>query len=430
MLKRFLGFVMLAVVLLGVGYLFYLNPAVVEFHFTPSRGYSLPLPLLLLASLLVGAAGIFVLALVREAQWTLADRRRRRRDLRIQRLRSRVTTGRELFWHGRAERAKRVLRRAPADQRGVDSTLLLAETAAAADRVDEARAVLDEALTLHPDDPRLLASLAELHAQAGEWAHAMTLLERAVAREPQSPRLLASLRDAYVHERRWAEAVQTQERYLALVQGSERLAHEQRTAIGLRYELALSREDPQESVRELYAVLRGEPGYVPAAVSLGDLLKRLGRPTEAARVWLRAAQKRPLPALLARLESIYRDLGRPAKVVALYRRLRERHGSPMLRRRLTRFLLEEGSFDEAAAEIASGGADGVASTLLRGEIERCRGNRDLALRALKEAAEGIAEDSEQSTCEACGRSLPRWEPRCPKCGRWDTLLPAQAAILR
>jgi lipopolysaccharide biosynthesis regulator YciM len=425
MVKRFLGFVVFASLLLGVGFLFYLNPAVVEFHVTPSRGYTLPLPLLLLGSFLVGAAGIFVLALVRETQWTLAERRWRRRDARMQRIRSLVAAGRELLWHGRAERAKRVLRRAPAEQRGVDSTLMLAETALAADRGEEAKLVLEEGLALQPDDPRLLASLAEIHAREHNWRLATTLLERAVAREPQSPRLTASLRDGYIQERRWEEALRTEERYLAMLQRPQHLVEERRRLLGIRYELALAREAPEESARELYAILRDAPGYLPAAVSLGDLLSRLGRPTEAARVWLRAARKRPLPPLLARLESAYRDLGRPAKMAALYRRLRRRADSPALRRRLIRFLLDEGSLDDAASELAGASVDGVAFALLRAEIERRRGHSELALRELQAATDGMTADAERSTCEECGRSSPRWQPRCPRCGNWDTLVPAE-----
>ena len=53
MLKRFLGFVVIGTLLLGFGWLFHLNPAQIELRVTPSKSYSLPLPLLVLGSLTV-----------------------------------------------------------------------------------------------------------------------------------------------------------------------------------------------------------------------------------------------------------------------------------------------------------------------------------------------------------------------------------------
>jgi uncharacterized integral membrane protein len=101
MLKRFLAFLALASLLLALGGFFYLNPAIVELHVSPTRSVSLPLPLLLLASFLAGAGAIFVLALTREVQWTLADRRRRSFEAAAAKARALVATGRDLLWHGR-----------------------------------------------------------------------------------------------------------------------------------------------------------------------------------------------------------------------------------------------------------------------------------------------------------------------------------------
>src|SRR5258708_2351621 len=119
MLKRFLGFVLIGALVIGVGVLFQWIPGAVEFRWTRSRSFSLPLPLLLLASLFTGAAAIFLLALVRETQWTLAERRRARLEARRQRAHSHVAAGRNWLWHGRPDRAKRAIVRAPATQRRV-----------------------------------------------------------------------------------------------------------------------------------------------------------------------------------------------------------------------------------------------------------------------------------------------------------------------
>ncbi len=424
MLRRFFAFLVVGALLLAVGYLFYLNPAIVEFRLSSTRSFSFPLPLLLLASFLAGAGAIFMLALFRETQWTVAERLRKRREARAARIRDAVATGRSLLWHGRADHGKRVLRKAPAESRGVESVLLLAENAIAADRLDEARTALEEGLALHPADPRMLALLADVHLRVSDWRTATGLLERAAAIEPDSPRVVASLRDSYVHERRWPEALHAEDVYLGLVRRPADVTRERRRQLGLRYELAMARETTEESIRDLYALLRSDPAFVPAAVSLGDLLRGSGRAAEAGRVWLRAARSRPEPVLLARIESVYRELGRSSKVSALYRTLRQRSEHDWLIPRHARFLLESGDAEAAALELRAAGTaqvDGVAVQLLRGEIERRRGHAEVSLAAFAEAVESASDGSRRAFCTECGRAAAQWESRCAGCGQWDVL---------
>jgi tetratricopeptide (TPR) repeat protein len=426
MLKRFVGFVLVGTLLLGFGALFYLNPAIVELHVTSSRSYSLPLPILVLASFLAGAAAIFTLALFREAQWSLGERRRRRREARIAKNRALVAAGRELLWHGRPGPAKRVLRRAPARERDVEALAALAETALRAERPDEARIVLEDALAIHRDNPRLLAILASVAAREREWRQASSLLERALEAEPDSVRLAASLRDAYTRERRWADALRAEDRYLALVREPQDLESERNRRLGLRYEIAIGREPPEDVVADLYGVLRDEPSFVPAAVSLGDTLRHLGRDREAGRVWLRAARLHPLPVLLARIEALYRELAQPNKVIALYRRLAARGPSFARTVRLVRFLLAQGALEEASRALLSipSNGNGVEGALLRGEIERRRENPSVALESLHIAFDAWPEDKNPHLCSACGRGISGWSARCSGCGGWNVLHPA------
>ena len=427
MLKRFLGFVVVGTLLLGFGWLFHLNPAQIELHVTPSKTYTLPLPLLVLGSFLAGASAIFLLALVREAQWTLSDRRRRRIEGQKAKGRALVAAGRDQLWHGHPERAKRMLRRASAGERDVESLAVLGETALAAGRSEEARIVLEDALAIHADHPRLLALRASVSARESEWREATALLERAVAGEPDSPRLCAALRDAYVRERRWGEAVRAEDRYVALLRTPREVEAERPRMLGLRYEHALELDPPEESVHALRDLLRRNPAFVPAAIALGDTLRHLDRSREAGSVWLRTARLRPEPVLLARIESLYRELGQPSKVLTLYRSFPGR--PPVLVEGLIRFLLAEGAIEEAAAELdrAEASLPERSRALLRGEIERRRGKSELALDALRMAFESAPGDTLPHACGVCGRSFLGWIPRCSGCGAWDSVEAAGGA---
>jgi len=426
MLKRFLGFVVVGGLLLGFGWLFHLNPAQIELHLTSTRVYSLPLPLLVLGSFLAGASAIFLLALVREAQWTLFDRRRRRIEAKNAKGRALVAAGRDLLWHGRPERAQRMLRRASAAQRDVESLAALGETALAAGRADEARVILEEALAIHGDHPRLLALRASASARESEWREASVLLERAVAAEPDSLRLAVALRDAYVRERRWADAVRAEDRYVALLSTPQDAEGERTRMLGLRYEQALDLDTPEATARALSDLLWRDPTFVPAAIALGDTLRHLGRPREAARVWTRSARLRPEPVLLSRIESVQRELGQPSRVVGLYRALNAR--SPALVETFVRFLIEQGSVEEAAAELDATGASLAERdrALLRAEIERRRGHAEPALDGLRAAFDAAPGEALPHTCRSCGRSFLGWIPRCTGCGTWDSVAAAGA----
>jgi HemY protein len=423
MLKRFLAFVVLAALVLGVGLLFQWNPAVVEFRWSPTRSVSLPLPLLVLGSAFVGAVAIFVLALVRETQWTLLERRRARREARRARAHSLVATGGSWFWHGRPDRAKRAIVRAPAVERGVEPSLWLAQTALEDDKPDDARFVIEDGLAVHPEDPRLLAMLADVHAAENDAPRATALLERAASLAPESPRIAAALRDSYAREHRWRDALAAEDRYLALARSSVETAREQKRLLGLRYEIALEHESPEESIRALYPLARGATPFLPAALSLGDLLASEGRPLEALRVWLRAATSRPEPVLLDRIERVCRESERGSRMVAFYEQLRRRADSPLFVRRLVRFLLTTGNVTAAAAVFDAAPhhfPDDRELVWLRAEVERRRENVARALGAIEEAfASGAPEPA--YVCRSCERHATRWSPRCPSCGRWDEL---------
>ncbi len=424
MIKRFLGFVVLGALLAGFGYLFYQNPSVAEFRLTSERVVSLPLPLLLLFAFLSGAALIFVLALVRETQWTVADIRRRRRERRIARHRAALDRGRHLHWSGRPDQARGILRRELQSRDGLEAALALAEASLENQRAQEAREILEASRSEHPNEPRLLSLLAAAHGLLGQVQQATACLEQAVAAAPESPRLLAALRDNYVSERRWSEALRTEESLLTVLRRPDQVLAEEPRIRGLRYEAALSADGNVAVIRDLRAVLARDPGFLPAAIVLGDRLRQLGEHREAGRIWLRAARLRPEPPLLSRIESLYKEIERPKKVLAFYRRLRRRDDSLTLLLRHARFLMSEGRINEAAAELEVAGvrtASVSAIHAFQGEIHRLRGSSERALDSFRRALDAQLSLETEVVCRECGRTADEWTSRCSDCGAWDSL---------
>lgn len=424
MIKRFIGFVVLAALLVSFGYLFYQNPSIVDFHLTPGRVYSLPLPLLLLFAFLSGAALIFVLAIARETQWTVADLRRRRRERRLTRHRAALDAGRRLYWAGRSDRARGVLRRELRSPDGLEAALSLAEASLDSNRPQEAKDLLEASRNDHPNEPHLLSLLAVAHRRLGQQQQATTCLEQAVAAAPESPRLLAALRDSYVSEERWGDALRTEESLLEALPRPDQILAEQTRLLGLRYESALAADGAVAATRELRAALSRDAGFLPAAIALGDRLRQAGERRDAGRIWARTARLRPEPVLLSRIESLYKELERPKKVLALYRRLRRRHDSLTLLLRHVRFLLSEGRSNEAAAELESAGSpfNAVpAFQALQGEVCRLRGSTGQALEAFRRALDAQISLETPYACRECDRVFAEWRSRCPGCGTWDSL---------
>ena len=422
MLRRFLGFLVAALLLCALGVFFYWNPGTVELRFSPTWSVTLPLPLLLLIAFLLGALLIFLLALFREAQWTFAERRRLRAERRREREHEALEAGRRALGAGRADRARAVLRRAPDDT--VEAIVARAETSLASHRPEEAIADLEDARLRHPREPRIFSLLGRAREQVGDRPAATAAFEQAVALDPESPRLAAALRDTYGAEGRWREAAKAEERVISLLRDPDDVAREQSRIRGHRLEAALAAGDDETVLQELRLLVAWDPSFLPGSIALGDRLLRMDRPKDAARVWARAAATRSEPALIERIERLYRELDRPARMVSLYRRWLASDPKPLLRLSLARFLLSLGRTDEAEAELEAlppGARQHPTHQALAGEIHRLRGNVELALRSFRNAAERDLELRLPHTCSACGRAEPEWVARCPGCGEWDTL---------
>jgi len=422
MWKRFLAFLLAAPLFIGFGYLFYLNPAVIELRVSATRSYSLPLPLLLLMAFLAGAAVIFALALLRETQWTLAEARRRRRDRRLQADRETLATGRRLQWEGRPEQALRVLRKPPGAAEPLDRLLLLGESALASQHPEEARAAAEEALARHGDQPEVHTLLSTAFHRLGEKTLSLAHLEKAATLDPESPRLLGALRDRYAGEGRWADALRVEEALLSRLRAADQVVAEQPLVQGLRFEAALSADGDSTVVERLRGVLAQHPDFLPAAVALGDRLRLVKRDDEAARVWERSATRRPLPILLSRLETLHRERRQTTRLISLYRRLLRRADQPSVRLALARVLAAEVKHDEAAEVLSSAGAHYERLPAFHevwATVHRARGDVRAAFGSLERAF--ALSPPPTYACRRCGRTEPEWLSRCPGCGTWDSL---------
>jgi tetratricopeptide (TPR) repeat protein len=422
---RWLGAVVAVLLLIGAGYLLFLNPDPVEVHLTPNRSTIWPLAGALLVAFAAGGALVGTIGAVRAGARGLRSWRAGRRARHHARRAESVARAHELVWAGDYRQARSELLRGesgvPAD---IERLALLAESHLNEGDVASARKVLEDGLLHVGLDARLLDLLADAAERGGDLRGAADALERARKIRPESPRLARRLRDVYSASGRWSEALSLQGEILLRLHDAATLAREEQVMRGLRYQAALAETEPRRAARLLLAVAREDPGFVPAWVSAGDLLVQAGRRFTARRVWERGARHRPSVVLLDRLERLNASEGKPERTARLYSRLRRRHGeSATVPLMLVRHLIAQGRLDEAADALntlppAVSGHSLVHA--LWGEVHRRRGNHNLAADTYARALGGDTGAAGPFRCAVCRRPAEAWTGYCEGCRQWGT----------
>src|SRR5581483_11856038 len=331
-------------VLVGAGWMAFLNPGHVTVRLAPARSVEAPLAGALLAAfgtgaLLVGLVSGIGAGTRRWRAW--GERRRARREAKRAAATARAE---QLLWRGDYARARaEILRLDGAAPTDVGRLVVLVESHLHEGDPTTARRVVEDGLGRTGPEPRLLDLLAEAAERQGDLAAAADALERARQVLPQSPRLARRLRDLYVRAGRWPEALALQGQIMLGLSAPEALAREDRT-------------------------------FVPAWVSLGDVLAAAERRLKARRAWERGAAFTLAPVLLERLEQLNRAEKKPARTTKLYERLRRRHpDSVPLALLFARHLIASGELDRAAeilGDLAAPARELPLAHLLWGELNR------------------------------------------------------------
>lgn len=413
----------IAAALVGLGYLFYLNPDSVTVHLSRGTEWNAPLPLVLLATFLVGAALTFGFSLIRESRHAVLGWRSQRGARRARRQLVRKEHGLGFTWLGEHAKARAILAKALRDRPDdLAAFLLFARTFLDAGEYRGALGVLQEGLDTRGPDPKLLLFLAEAQRGVGDLRAAIATLERARRADPSSPRILAALRDAYVAAHDWPDAARVQEAYLLATRAPRAHADAERRLVGMRYQSALAVQDVPGRATELRTLLRAFPDFEPAAVSLGDVLVEMGQARQAERVWRRALARGARAGVLDRLERLLRGGPRVKRLDALTRKLVQRRpedGTARLFR--ARQLVRDGRLDEAAhelAQIAAPWSSLAGYHALLAELHVRRGAHEDAVTAFRHAlaAGGVG----AFRCTVCAAEAEEWRGFCEECGSWSS----------
>ncbi len=408
----------------AAGYLLYYNPESVELRLGPTAVWQAPLALIILASFLVGVGAAMLVSFAAKSRDAVRAWRKRRAANRERRRQERKELGMGLAWLGEHDRARNLLGKAlDAAPQDLSAFLLFAKTYLDEGDFERARAFLQEGLDSRGADARLLYLLGEAHKGLGDLAAATDAWKRALALAPKSIKVKAALRDAYIEQKRWKEAAALQEECLFAARRANEYAAAQGLLLGLRFEAALAQNSPRDTQAALRAILRKEPDFEPARVSLGEALLALGKKRAAERVWKRALRRSPRGGVVDKLEKLMEESGRLERLDSVFRRYLSRHEEDAaLRLFYARYLIKTDR-------------PGRAKEALEALPERHRGSTPaLVLRAQAEAKLGTASEAARLVggvlasatiypfcCARCKRSSPEWLSRCPGCLAWGTM---------
>ncbi len=421
MLRR-IATVIAAVALIGaVCTQVYFNAQEATFRLTPDHTFTLPLGVLMLASLVAGALFMFLITLAREGRHALSDwqvqREKRVEERNIEHRRQ----ARSLSLAGDYQRARTLFAKA-AKRRAPDvlDVIDYAGTYLVEGRADEARRMLEEGQKDFGNDPLLLAALARACSGCGDTAAAISALERALAVYPASVEILKSLRDLLFDSESWARAVEVQQRIVELTSQDET---ERRRFAGAKFEAAM-RLEGSEREAALRALSGTDPDFVPAIIERSRALAAADDGKQAFKVLEKAAKRRPHTAILDGLEALSGS-DQVARMTKLYSKLVVAFPEDQpLRLRSAAYLLSADRAEDAAKLLDGTPGDGAAKYAhhaLTAKVHAARAEPDMEQASYRDAVVSNPPGANDLRCGDCGRRAMDWTARCGHCGSWNSI---------
>jgi lipopolysaccharide biosynthesis regulator YciM len=286
---------------------------------------------------------------------------------------------------------------------------------------DAARQVLEEAISIEPNDADLRYALGEVLRRTGKTADAIRTLETIRVQHPRAPRALLALRELYDASDAWRDAARVQETYIQTLSDNQRAAAEREHLFHYRYQAAVEIGDPAERIEALTALTNEGPNFVPAFVSLGDALVEYGRVSDAKKVWEHAFRSAPRIVFIERLLAQEVGARERQRVLSLMQKYGDQIEADAAHLITARVAIANDQLDIAAAELQGVAKQDAPITQRHWvEVYQRRGQLDEALKTLASAVDQTNAPISGYRCASCGRASESWSGYCPTCHKWDT----------
>ncbi|BCR03594.1 hypothetical protein DESUT3_06630 [Desulfuromonas versatilis] len=405
-----------------------LNPQEVTIFFYNDFSLTSSVAVMVVACILVGLALGFVVTVFTVFASQVRHWKSTRRDKKAREITNAYQEGMSRLVSGDTRKAQSLLQKAlDRDPKRIDAHIALADVHAQAGDAQQGLKQLLKARDMEPANLEVLFKLATAYEATGQPQEAVKTFEQILAGEPANRKALAGLRDLRIRLDQWSEALDLQKKLAKASQGN---GEEQKRLVSLRYEVVrktiaeCAPDQCKAELKELNDIIRQDPQFVPARVTLGDAYKVAGRREEASKAWQQGYRATGKAVFLSRLEDLFLDAEDPSSLLAIYRgMLADRGDDLMFRLFYGKLCLRLEMVDEALEQLSAVENAGVQSPklhLLLAEAHRRRNRPEDAMQEYKKAL-GVDKRLHLGyACESCGATAAEWQSRCGACGSWGS----------
>lgn len=405
-----------------------INPGDITIFLTADYSIVFPVAIILLGAILVGLLlgnGVHILSLIGHS---LTHWRRDRKDKKVQEVGSIYREGVGRLLSGDVKKAHTLLQKAlDKDPVRIEAYIAMASVHLQEGKTEEGINLLLKAKNIDPKSLEVLFKLATTYEEIGNDDEAVETYKNLLALEKDNRKALRCLRELHVAHGRWSEAFELQKRILKVGPGSNRLNEEKEKHLSLRYEVsrqALEANDIEKAKSELKEIVKEDPEFVPARVSLGDAYIQQERTDDAVKIWKDGYLALGKSVFLSRMEDLYLNAEDPSTLLGVYKSiLDQRDDDLVLRLFYGKLCLRLEMVDEALEQLFAVESTGVETPqlhLLLAEAHRRRNRVDESVDQYKKALGVDGRLRINYVCDTCSSIAEEWKSRCSGCGSWGS----------
>jgi lipopolysaccharide biosynthesis regulator YciM len=433
--------VILLTVVAAFSYFAFYNQDVVSLKLWKGQIMDLPVVGVVLISMGIGAAVVFLLFALRgirrtydQIQTGIVNRRRlKAEDL--------YNRGVDAHLSGKMEKAVKLLEDAVSkDPEYLQPFFRLGTVYMQLGQGKKALELHRKALEAHPENLRILLYLVDDYRAIGDLDEAAGVLRKIISKDDTNRSALEALRDIQEKKGDWRGAVESQSRLIKVTGKDDDTVQRLR---GLRYQWAvdlLAQGEGDRGIRTLKEILKEDSEYMAAVVTLGEAYMRAEKLEEGIKVLSEGYRHHQNPVFLQVMEKKLIKHDNPSRLVKMFRKLLVQSPEDVL---LNLFygkiclrleMIDEGYM--ALRKVESMGYESALLHALLGEINTRRERYEEAIKEYQRYVEMSDGLSPRFVCGNCGNVSEKWNARCESCSLWNSYAlpglaePARAPAVR